>query len=266
MFNNHWEAHQAPLITGVKRDMKRPSKTNFTLIELLVVIAIIAILAAMLLPALAMAKEVAREAICLANTKQMGLATAMYTDENEDTFMSHRRNDNVEWWATKMGPYLSHGYDIFACPSIGQWICPGGGGHTAGSRHDVMIPRPMDGTSQYDEQQAVPYGYNGYWLGYHNYPGHPQMGRNYTKTSDLADPSEVIVITDSKQQQAGSHWSQSIWYPSRVPYLREGVSDIHRGNTNIVFTDGHAARYNANSINTDPYYQRWWSPDPDKWL
>ena len=69
---------------------KRTALKSFTLIELLVVIAIIAILAAMLLPALSNARERGKQTDCLANLKQLGSAHIMYTADNDDTIVYHR--------------------------------------------------------------------------------------------------------------------------------------------------------------------------------
>lgn len=87
----------------------------FTLIELLVVIAIIAILAAILFPVFAQAKAAAKNSSDLSNTKQLGLATLIYTTDYDDNFPFGLRADWNETWAVTIQPYLKN-TDIMRSP------------------------------------------------------------------------------------------------------------------------------------------------------
>ena len=95
--------------------MVRTFRRAFTLIELLVVIAIIAILAAILFPVFAQAREKARAISCLSNEKQLGLGILMYVQDYDESFPFGLDNQWKVSWAVTTQPYVKN-YQVYRCP------------------------------------------------------------------------------------------------------------------------------------------------------
>ena len=111
----------------------------FTLIELLVVIAIIAILAAILFPVFARAREQARKSSCLSNLKQMGLATQMYVQDYDETLPRYSvATSPTAYWPNLIDPYVKN-RQIWFCPSYERSVTnPSANASTYGTNYGII--------------------------------------------------------------------------------------------------------------------------------
>jgi prepilin-type N-terminal cleavage/methylation domain-containing protein/prepilin-type processing-associated H-X9-DG protein len=215
---------------------RKQMNSGFTLIELLVVIAIIAILAAILFPVFAQARGKARQTACLSQSKQIGTAVDMYTQDYEETLPLAYFFDAPP----KKTPYQARGYHQVLQPylkNVGVFLCPS----------DTLKRNPV-----------VPYFPPTFPVSFApNYALMPGDGYSAVALARLDTPADYIILSEAKDLSAGL----GIWGYGGLswPKGEEGrrmtddemltsplspktrlAYDRHNGGSNYIFADGHA--------------------------
>ena len=217
----------------------RRDRRGFTLIELLVVIAIIAILAAILFPVFAQARERARQGVCLSNQKQIGTAIMMYVQDYGETYplYSTYPSEALHWY-DMINPYVkaSNGKSsIFVCPSVSQTFAVSNlsAGYAANYLHVIQYPREFN------------WGKSLKW--YTDRNNGPATG------ASIARPADTIMIADAEAEcgkEQGAGWA-AIYCPIELPKGPDwakancvdktwALAKRHSGGGTYLMADGHA--------------------------
>lgn len=189
----------------------RKRKQGFTLIELLVVIAIIAILAAILFPAFAKAREAARRSTCSSNLKQIGLAMLQYTQEYDEKYPANK-NGTAGTWHQVLQPYVK---------SVGLFKCPSNSNADDLAKSLAASPAP---------QISVSYGMN-------YEAGDSGWGAPFS-SAVIAEPANKIIVSEMRNNaEDGLMWSD--WGNSGSTAFKDTAFAGHLGTMNCLYFDGH---------------------------
>jgi prepilin-type N-terminal cleavage/methylation domain-containing protein/prepilin-type processing-associated H-X9-DG protein len=211
-----------------------PRRGGFTLIELLVVIAIIAILAALLLPALARAKGSARAIQCLNQMRQIGIATRCYADENNDVFprSQHSAVANKQLpWERALAPFLGNSGGTTTWTNLLLNLY-----HCGDDKQSAQLDSGMN--NDFEPSVHLSYGLNYYFeLGEHDdYPGKPQTWR---KLSQITKPSSTITYTEVAI--AADHVMPALCWATLADAQNDVAWRRHKQKSNYAFVDSHVA-------------------------
>ena len=232
--------------------MRPLMKTGFTLVELLVVIGIIAILAALLFPVFSSARRKARQATCINNQRQIGMALALYEQDYDQTYpnfrfwpLGNQSSGDLEKhsWRSVTAPYL-HSTQVMACPS-----------------------NPDNQTRSYDPQYKISYAAN-VALNPRDYPvlppsldatGSGMFGKDLSpgvKIASVVRPAECIAVVEIV------HIPDSLFvvdiasnFTSGIQVYSDCLFTAHSGLSNYLFVDGHVkalkptATYRGDTVN-----------------